>query len=145
MFGPAALNITPKSPKLHLGFLNENEREDLVNKILKASVSLSPVVISSLLIGAHFLRHGRFVLMGIGLVPLVALLIRHPLAVRLVQGILIAASLAWIRTAYLLASQRAATGLPYTRLLVILCAVAGFTFASIFVFQAKTLREFYKL
>jgi len=116
-----------------------------VNKLLRAIVSVVPVVISSLLISAHFLRHGQYLFLGIGLVPLVALLIRHPFSVRLIQGILVFATLAWIRTAYLLASARAAMGLPYTRLLVILCTVAGFAFASIFVFRAKTLREFYNL
>jgi hypothetical protein len=83
--------------------------------------------------------------MGIGFIQLVALLIPHPFSVRLVQGILIFATLAWIRTAYLLASVRAAMNFPHTRLLIILCALAGFTFASIFVFKAKPLREFYKL
>ncbi len=125
--------------------LKLQSRGKSVNKLLKALISVVPVVISSLLISAHFLRHGQLLFMGIGLVPLVALLIRHPLSVRLTQGILVFATFAWIRTAYLLATARAAVGLPYTRLLIILCAVAGFTFASIFVFQAKTLREFYKL
>ena len=116
-----------------------------LNKLVKAVLSVVPVVVSSLLVSAHFLRHGQFVLMGIGLFPLVALLIRHPLSVRLIQGILVLASLVWIWTAYHLAMARAAVGMPVTKLLIILCAVAGFTFASIFVFQTKTLREFYKL
>ncbi len=105
---------------------------------------IAPVVVSSLLIGAHFFRHGQFFFMAIGLFPLVALLVRHPLSARLIQGILTLAAVSWLRTAYHLAAIRAAMGMPYTRLLIILCAVAGFTFASIFVFQSKTLREFYK-
>ena len=106
---------------------------------------ITPVVVSSLLIGAHFFRHGHLLFMAIGLLPLVALLIRHPLSARFIQGILVLATVSWLRTAYHLAAIRAAMGMPYMRLLIILCAVAGFTFTSIFVFQSKTLREFYKL
>jgi len=116
-----------------------------MGKLLKACLYLSPVVISVLLISAHFLRHREFLFMGVGLISLVALLIRHPFSVRFTQGILVFATLVWIRTAYLLASARAAMGMPITKLLLILCSVAGFTFASIFVFQTKVLREFYKL
>jgi hypothetical protein len=116
-----------------------------VKKFLKLFFLITPVVISSLLISAHFLRYGHGFFMCIGLVPLIALFVRRPGAARIIQVILGLSTVSWIWTIYTLVSKRVALGAPYTKLIFILGGVAVFTFVSIFVFKTRTLRGFYKL
>ena len=89
-----------------------------------------PLVLSSLLIGAHFLRAGELVLLAICLAAPLLVLTRQLAAVRAVQLLLLAAAAEWVRTAYLLAVERSADGAPFTRMLIILGAVALFTLLS---------------
>ncbi len=116
-----------------------------MKKLVLACLQITPVILSSLLICAHFLRHGRYGLTAIGWAPLIALLIRHKLSVRLTQLILLSVTGIWIWTTVTLVRMRIAENAPYTRLVWILGTVAAFTFASVFVFRFKTLRKFYKL
>jgi len=112
---------------------------------LKIILWITPVVLSSLLISAHFLRHGRLLLMGLGLVPLVALLIPRPWAVRLIQVILLLATLTWVHTTYFLLVLRIRMGLSYGKLLMIMGSVTLFTFLSVFVFRSNILKDSYRL
>jgi hypothetical protein len=91
-----------------------------------------PLAISALLMSAHFLRVGEIGLVVLSMAAPFILLSRHPLAVRVVQMLLIAAGAEWVHTAYGLASGRAAAGMPYGRMLIILGAVSAFTVSSIF-------------
>jgi len=116
-----------------------------MKRLYLVSFLITPVVLSSLLLGAHFLRHGQYLLMLIGFIPLVALLIRHPFAVRVVQAVMVFGIIVWARTAYLLIRVRIANGFPYTILALIMGGVILLAILSLFVFRAKTLREFYKL
>ncbi len=107
---------------------------------------LLPVILSALLIGAHFLRQGSIllVLLSVGL-PLV-LLVRRSWAARIVQAFLLLAALEWIRTLVQLASDRAAMGEPWLRMAIILALVAGFTASSALVFwRSRLLKEKYGL
>lgn len=116
---------------------------------MKASVrsflQLLPVGISFLLIGAHFLRSNDLFFVGLSLLCIGLLFVKKPLIARLIQVVLVLATVEWIYTTYLFASMRIESGLPYVRLVIILGAVACFTLASAGVFFLKTQKERYRL
>ena len=91
---------------------------------------LVPAVLSLVLLAAHLLRAGHIPLVLVALAVAGLLLVRRPWAVRLVQWVLVAGALEWLRTLLLLVEQRRLIGVPYTRMAVILGAVAAFTLAS---------------
>jgi len=106
---------------------------------------LLPAILSLLLLGAHFSRHNLGFLIVVPLVLLGLLLLREPWVARLVQWVLVLASLEWLRTAVALALKRQDLGLPWARSAVILGAVCAFTLASALVFRSAGLRERYRL
>jgi hypothetical protein len=106
---------------------------------------VSPVLISLLLIAAHFLRSGFFMLAGVSLAVPLLLFIPKRLPARIVQFCLIAASLEWCRTLFAIAQQRMAAGMPWTRLAGILAGVAVFTGISACVLYMQPLKLRYKL
>lgn len=93
-----------------------------------------PVVLSALLLGAHFLRGGHWLLLLASLAIPAISWIRRPWAPRIVQVALIAGALEWARTLALLVMAREAIGAPWTRLALILGTVAVFTACSALVF-----------
>ncbi len=116
-----------------------------MKKHLIAVLQLIPVFISMLLITAHFLRAHNILLVVISLLLPFGLLIRHPLSARIMQGALVLTAIEWTRTIFIIASYRSDIGHPWTRLAIILGAVACFTLASALVFFSKTLKERYRL
>ena len=94
---------------------------------MRAAARVALPVLALLLLAAHFLRGGPWVLAvaALGLVAL--LLVRRPWAAVVLQGALLLGTLEWLRTAWHLASARAALGQPFGRLLAILGAVAALT------------------
>jgi len=93
-------------------------------------VRFVPIAVSSLLIAAHFLRGGNILVTIVCLAVPLLLLIRRP-AVRIgVQIMLVIAAVEWLRTAFMIAQGRAASGAPVTRMFVILGSVALFTLLS---------------
>lgn len=106
---------------------------------------LTPVVLSFLVLAAHFLRAGRFGLIAAVAVILALVTVRRPGAARAVQTALIVAALEWIRTLVVLARLRLETGQPAVRMAVILGCVALFTLLSSLVFFSRRLRERYRL
>jgi len=105
---------------------------------------LFPVILSFLLLGAHFYRAGYPILTGACIGVLSLLLVRKPWVPRLFQGLLILASLEWLRALYYFAAMRIAWDQPWTRLAVILGAVALVTALSGLVFNHRKLRVFYR-
>jgi hypothetical protein len=89
-----------------------------------------PILISALLIAAHFLRSGSYILVAVGLAFPALLALRTRWAARVVQVALICAGIAWVHTLLTLAAARQAAGAPWTRLALILGGVALFTFLS---------------
>ncbi len=87
------------------------------------------VVLSLLLQGAHLLRAGiPLPAIAVGFAGAFALLaVRRPWSRRAVQVVLVVGAVEWMRTAIVLARERAAFGEPYARMLVILGGVALFT------------------
>ncbi|HDZ62250.1 MAG TPA: hypothetical protein ENH40_03795 [Nitrospirae bacterium] len=108
-------------------------------------LQLSPVIISMLLIAAHFLRSNSIILVLVSLLLPLLLLVRHPLSARIVQAALALAAIEWVRTLLMIVSVRESMGIASTRLIIILGSVAGFTLLSVLVFFSKSLKERYRL
>ena len=89
-----------------------------------------PAVLSVIVLAAHFLRDGNMALVVLTLLSPMMLLIPTRLGVRLLQGVLLVGLVEWVRTSWLLASMRDAAGMPWTRMVIILGAVAVFTLVS---------------
>jgi hypothetical protein len=108
-------------------------------------IRLLPVVLSLLLLAAHFSRHNLTVLVALPLILLGLLFLTEPWVPRLIQAVMVLASLEWLRTAIQLALQRQHLGIPWARSAVILGAVCLFTLASALVFRSKGLRVRYRV
>jgi cellulose synthase/poly-beta-1,6-N-acetylglucosamine synthase-like glycosyltransferase len=104
-----------------------------------------PVVLSILVLGAHFLRYGSSIGVFASLVLIGLLFVRRPWVLRLMQVFLVLGALEWVRTMYELAHMRALHGQPYGRMLVILGIVATVTLCSALLFQSATLKKRYGL
>lgn len=104
------------------------------------ALRLVPVVLGSLVLGAHVLRAGHVPLaVALALVPLL-LLARRAWAVRTVQLVLLVGAVEWIRTLSVLVGARRALGMPSTRMAVILVAVALVTAAGALLLQPLAAR-----
>lgn len=114
-----------------------------MKKALITLLQLFPVVISMLLIAAHFLRANNILFVAVILFLPLLLLVRHPLSARIIQAALVLAAIEWVRTLLMIVSVRERMGMPSTRLILILGAVACFTLLSALVFLSKTLKERY--
>jgi hypothetical protein len=106
---------------------------------------LLPVLVSFLVLAAHFLRSGNVAVVALCLALPLVLLVRRPWAARVVQLALLLGGLEWIRTLVALASHRQAMGEAWIRMAVILGAVGLVTLLSALVFRARALRERYRL
>lgn len=109
------------------------------------ALRLSPVVLSFLLLAAHFYRAG-LPLLTVACLGLPLLLpVRRPWVPRTFQVLLLLGALEWLRTLYVFAAMRIAFDQPWGRLAIILGAVALFTALSGLVFQGARLRARYGL
>jgi len=104
-----------------------------------------PVVLSLVILGAHFMRYGNSVGVVGALLLIALLIVRRPWVARLMQVVLILGALEWVRTLYELAQVRAALGQPFTRMMIILGVVAAVTFCSALIFQLPELKKIYRL
>lgn len=113
--------------------------------LLHKALLFVPVVLSLVVLAAHFMRYGNSIF-TIGTLGLVALLfLRKPWVARLVQVALVLGALEWLRTLMSLVQMRAALDEPYTRMAIILAVVVVITLASALLFQTKTLGSIYQL
>jgi len=106
-------------------------------------LQLSPVILSLVILGAHFLRARNFVLVIVVLLLLALLGVRRPWVARLVQVALLLGAVEWVRTLIRLVQWRSEAGQPALRLAVILGAVSLLTAASVFAFRGARLRRWY--
>lgn len=104
-------------------------------------LSLLPVVISFLLLSAHFLRAGQMVISIVLLSLLSLLFLRKTWVPRVIQLILLLGTVEWIRTLYSVAQVRIEFGMPWMRMATILGVVALFTALSCLVFRSEVLRK----
>jgi len=104
-----------------------------------------PIVLSLIVLGAHFLRDANHlgVAVAVGLTGL--LFVKRPAAARVVQVALVLGALEWVWTIYALVQVRTAMGMPATRMMVILGVVAAATALSAGLFQTKALKRIYRL
>ena len=102
---------------------------------------LIPVVVSFLLLAAHFLRQGNLVVVGVCLVLPAFLLVRRPWVTYLLSFALLLGGIEWLRTLLAIASRRQMIGDPWERMVAILGAVTSLTLFSILVFLNKKVRE----
>lgn len=108
-------------------------------------VRLLPVIVSVLLLAAHFLRDG-YIAVVIALVAALGLLfVRRPWVSRFFQIGLILGGLEWLRTLLNLIYERQLSGQSWTRMALILGTVILFTAVSAFVFQMAPLRQHFRL
>ena len=96
-------------------------------------------------LAAHFYRAGSWSLMLMSLVLIVLLAWPRAWVARLVQVGLVAGALEWVWTAFGYIQQRMALGQPWSRLALILAAVAVFTAAAALVFRHPQLRARFAL
>jgi len=108
-------------------------------------VRLLPVLLSALLLAAHFSRNDVPVLVAASFAFPLLLLFPRRWAARLVQGVLLVGGLEWIRTLVTLAAGRREAGEDWARLVLILGAVAAFTLGSALVFRQLALKRRYGL
>lgn len=106
-------------------------------------IRLLPVILSMLILTAHFLRAGYMILVILIISSLLFLFIRSSWIVRLIQVELILGGIEWIRTTFMLVNIRLANNLPWERLVIILGSVAAFTILSALVFNFKALKTRY--
>ncbi len=106
-------------------------------------VRLLPVLVSFLLLAAHFSRNDVAPLTVASLVLPFLLLVRRPWVPRLFQILLVLAGVEWLRTTAVLVARRQAAGESWTRLALVLGAVALFTACSGLVFRNRKLSRRY--
>ena len=106
---------------------------------------LLPVIFSILVLGAHYLRSGPFILVLLAILLPFLLFVKKTWVARLIQLVLILGSLEWVRTLFDLVAERQALGEPWTRLALIIGVVALITGFSALVFRASALKERYEL
>ncbi len=82
---------------------------------MKIALGIFPIVISFALLAAHFLRASQWALVALCVVLPVLLAVPRRWIARSIQVALIAGSIEWTLTLVLIAQQRMASGLPYTR------------------------------
>lgn len=104
---------------------------------------LTPVVLSTLVLAAHFLRGGHVAVVLLVLLTLPLLLVRRPWARRVVQAVLVLGALEWVRTLVSLVQLRAMLGQPWTRMAVILGSVALVTLLSALLLETRRVRARY--
>ena len=101
------------------------------------------VVLSLLVLGAHFLRYGNDIGLALSLAPITLLFVRKPWAARVVQVILVLGAVEWATTLVGLVQMRMAQGLPATRLAIILGTVIVVTAAAALLFETQTMKRIY--
>lgn len=107
-------------------------------------LKLSPVILSFLMLAAHFYRSGLVIFAIISLLIPFLLFIRNIWIPRMIQIILIIGALEWIRTILIFVEERKLYEMPWVRLAVILGSVALFTALSGLLFQLKSIKRYYK-
>jgi len=107
-------------------------------------VRLLPVILSFLILAAHFSRAEGLVMAAFCLIIPLLLFYRNRWVPRIMQLFLVLAAFEWIRTTLLLVSERQAQGQPWLRMGIILGGVAVFTLLSVLIFKNKKLALRYR-
>ena len=102
-----------------------------------------PIVLSLLVLGAHFLRDANYVGVAVSVGLIGMLFVRRPIVAQAVQLALVLGALEWVWTIYDLVQVRTAMGMPATRMMIILGSVAAVTALSAGLLQTKAMKRIY--
>ncbi len=102
-----------------------------------------PVILSFIILSAHFSRHNLIELTYFTITFPLILLVKKEWVKKVTQFFLVAGFFEWIRTTYILTEMRIESNRPFLRMIIILSAVAIFTISSTLTFNTKTLKERY--
>lgn len=111
--------------------------------MLMRALLFIPVVLSLLLLAAHFLRYGHDLGVVAPLILIGLLFVRKAWVARVIQVALVLGAIEWARTLYELVQVRVALGAPVARMAVILAIVMAVTATSAFLFQTNAMRRIY--
>ena len=100
---------------------------------------LLPVILSFIILAAHFMHAGQMYLVYLMLVLPFLLFIKKSWVPWLFQAVLLLGAAEWLRTLYFMTLVRLEYGEPWIRMAVILGAVALFTALSSLMFWNKKL------
>ena len=106
-------------------------------------VRLLPVILSILLLAAHFFRAGENIYVYVLLALLPLLVLKKFWVPWVIQVALILGAIEWLLTLMFVAQMRIEFDMPWTRMAIIMGAVAMFTALSSLVFRGKALRKRY--
>ncbi len=107
------------------------------------AIRLIPVVLSCVLLAAHFLRAGSLVAVALCLTVPALLFVKRRWVPRVMQAVLVFSAVEWLLTAYEIAGVRTAMGVPWTKAAVILGVVAAWSLGSALLFETRALRKRY--
>jgi hypothetical protein len=102
-----------------------------------------PIVLSLVVLGAHFLRDANHLGVAATVALIGLLFVKRRVVARVVQVALVLGALEWVWTIYDLVQVRTAMGMPATRMMVILGAVAAVTALSAGLFETKAMKRIY--
>lgn len=100
------------------------------SKLERALLTAALPALAALLLGAHFLRAGRWAFVLLSLVAPALVLVPRPWARPWLRILLTAGALRWLHTTWVLVQARTAVGAPWLRMAAILGGVALFTVAA---------------
>ncbi|CAG4885273.1 conserved protein of unknown function [Georgfuchsia toluolica] len=103
-----------------------------------------PVVLSLIVLGAHFLREGNLIMVAVALVIIGLVFVRRRWAAYTVQTALLLGAAEWVRTLVERVAARFEAGQPVLRLVLILGGVALVTALSTLVFRTARLKRWYE-
>ncbi|MDA3904729.1 MAG: hypothetical protein PF484_01515 [Bacteroidales bacterium] len=104
---------------------------------------LIPIILSFLLLGAHFSRDSQPLLMTLAIAFPFLLFIKKAWIPKLFQITLILGALEWLRSLYFYLISYDEMGKDSTKLILIIGSVTLFTFLSALVFKYKAVRDKY--
>ena len=107
------------------------------------AIRIVPLILSALLMAAHFLREGHLTLVGVSLLAPALLFVRRRWSLVSVQVLAYVGAGIWVYTASVLVGQRMAAGMPWIRMGLILGGVALFTAVSGLLLNGRLVRECY--
>ena len=108
---------------------------------LRAALYSVPAWLSLWAIAAHFLRDGALLFAAVALLAPALLFVRHVVAARVVQLVLVLGALSWALTAVQIADERLLQRRPYHRMLVILGGVALVDLLAAGLLEAPSMRR----
>ena len=126
-----------------MGLQYDSKTKTNIQGLVMNFIRLLPVLVSILLLAAHFFRAGQIVIVFVLLGFLPLLMVRKFWVPWVMQMVLLLGAAEWLRTLVFVAQMRIEYDMPWTRMAIILGAVALFTACSGLVFRGKALRKRY--